>query len=314
MAAPAYRTHPLGGHRDLRLLERVHGRCRALRRARGVRGAVGGYEHADRSSADRSWRSPACAVRPSCWPSGETTSEELVELALARIEDTQPTLNAFRCLRAEAAPVRGRRGRPAAGGGRPGAAAGRPGGDQGRHRPVRGDDRVRLPGPVRAQGPGQRGGAAAQGWPARSSSARRPPPSWASGRSPRGRRSGSRATRGVSTIRPEAPRAGLQPRWPLDWCPPRWALMGSARSGSRRRGRIWSGIKPQRGRISTWPYARRVQRPDLRRAARPQRGRRSAPAGRQRPVTIPRTATSRPRPRSRTCAWPSEPIQAAACG
>jgi hypothetical protein len=34
---------------------------------------------------------------------GDTSSRELVELSLARIEATQPTLNAFRCTRAEAA-------------------------------------------------------------------------------------------------------------------------------------------------------------------------------------------------------------------
>ena len=33
----------------------------------------------------------------------EVSSRELVELALERIEETQPTLNAFRCLRAEMA-------------------------------------------------------------------------------------------------------------------------------------------------------------------------------------------------------------------
>ena len=64
LAAGARRPDPLGGHRDLELLERLHGRRRALRRAsrsRGARGAVSAV------TACAGARLAGLRARPSCW-------------------------------------------------------------------------------------------------------------------------------------------------------------------------------------------------------------------------------------------------------
>ena len=90
---------------------------------------------------------------------GEVSSRELVDAALARIEASQPDLNAFRCVRAEAAHAEADAGRSAARAGGAPAAARRPDRDQGRHGPRGRVDQLRLRRRVRSA-PGRRRGCA----------------------------------------------------------------------------------------------------------------------------------------------------------
>ena len=133
------------------------------------------------------------------------------------------------------------------------SAAGDPDRGQGRRRRRGCADDVRRGGPGRT-GRGRRrsraNGCAPQ---ARSSSARRTPASWVSGRSPAGPPSGTRETRGRATTLPAVRQAAALPRWPPGWSPPRSGRTVRAVSGFPRRGRIWSasnrsGAASPRGR------------------------------------------------------------------
>ena len=186
---------------------------------------------------------------------GEVSSRELVELSLARIEATQATLNAFRVVCAEAGSGRGRGGRRAPRRRRGRAAARRAGGDQGRRRPGRPHDAVRLRrrgfAPVaedaelvrrlRAAGAivlGKTNAPEVGQWPFTESpdfGATRNP--WSLDHTPGGSSGGAAA----------AVAAGLVA-----------AAIGSDGAGSVRIPAAWTnlvGLKPQRGRISTWPDA-----------------------------------------------------------
>src|SRR5207244_7902790 len=91
----------LGRHGDLQLLERLYGRRGALRRARRRRSAARAVSTSVSRGEDLAFA--GLQGQAQALASGEASSEELVELALERIEASQPTLNAFRCLRTEAA-------------------------------------------------------------------------------------------------------------------------------------------------------------------------------------------------------------------
>ena len=251
----AGRADPLGRDRDLGLLERLHGRRRPLRRAGGGARCWTGCERAEPAYLSSLRR--ASSSRPSCWPRARSTSRELVELALEAIEATQPTLNAFRCVRPEAA-LAGGRARPTGGWptGERAPLLGRPGRDQGRHRPGGRDDPVRLRRARSSRRPRTREVVRrlkAAGRGDRRQDERRP--SSASGRSPRGRRSASRATPGASTTRPAAPPADRRPPWPPGSCRRRSGRTASGRSAIPAAWTHLVGIKPQRGRVSTWPDA-----------------------------------------------------------
>ncbi|MFS4096875.1 amidase, partial [Streptomyces sp. AF1A] len=183
---------------------------------------------------------------------GEVTSRELVERALARIEATRPTLNAFRIVRAEAALAEADAAdRELATGGRrpllgvPVAVkddmdvAGEPTafGCRGAFPPVAEDGeavrRLRAAGAVIV---GKTNTCELGQWPFTEGPAfgqtRNP---WHTGHTPGGSSGGSAA----------AVAAGLVP-----------AALGSDGAGSVRIPASWTrliGIKPQRGRISTWP-------------------------------------------------------------
>ncbi|MFF7970176.1 amidase [Streptomyces sp. NPDC007905] len=183
---------------------------------------------------------------------GEVTSRTLVEQALARIEATQPTLNAFRVVRAEAALAEADAAdRELAGGARrpllgvPVAVkddmdvAGEPTafGCRGDFPPVAQDGeavrRLRAAGAVII---GKTNTCELGQWPFTEGPAfgetRNP---WHTGHTPGGSSGGSAA----------AVAAGLVP-----------AALGSDGAGSVRIPASWThliGIKPQRGRISTWP-------------------------------------------------------------
>ncbi|MFI1366533.1 amidase [Streptomyces griseochromogenes] len=184
---------------------------------------------------------------------GEVTSRALVEQALARIEATQPTLNAFRIVRAEAAFAEADAAdRELAGGARrpllgvPVAVkddmdvAGEPTafGCPGDFPPVATDGeavrRLRAAGAVIV---GKTNTCELGQWPFTEGPAfgetRNP---WHTGHTPGGSSGGSAA----------AVAAGLVP-----------AALGSDGAGSVRIPASWThliGIKPQRGRISTWPH------------------------------------------------------------
>ncbi|UFR00794.1 amidase [Streptomyces sp. Go40/10] len=184
---------------------------------------------------------------------GEVTSRALVEEALARIEATQPTLNAFRIVRAEAALAEADAAdRELAAGvrkpllGVPVAVkddmdvAGEPTafGCPGSFPPVTADGeavrRLRAAGAVIV---GKTNTCELGQWPFTEGSAfgetRNP---WDTGHTPGGSSGGSAA----------AVAAGLVP-----------AALGSDGAGSVRIPASWTrliGIKPQRGRISTWPW------------------------------------------------------------
>ncbi|MFF3638079.1 amidase [Streptomyces sp. NPDC002250] len=185
---------------------------------------------------------------------GEVTSRALVELALARIEATQPTLNAFRVVRAEAALAEAEAAdRELAAGvrrpllGVPVAVkddmdvAGEPTafGCRGAFPPAAADGeavrRLRAAGAVIV---GKTNTCELGQWPFTEGPAfgetRNP---WHTGHTPGGSSGGSAA----------AVAAGLVP-----------AALGSDGAGSVRIPASWThliGIKPQRGRISTWPRA-----------------------------------------------------------
>ncbi|MER6036547.1 MULTISPECIES: amidase [unclassified Streptomyces] len=185
---------------------------------------------------------------------GEVTSRALVELALARIEATQPTLNAFRVVRAEAALAEAEAAdRELAAGvrrpllGVPVAVkddmdvAGEPTafGCRGTFPPAAADGeavrRLRAAGAVIV---GKTNTCELGQWPFTEGPAfgetRNP---WHTGHTPGGSSGGSAA----------AVAAGLVP-----------AALGSDGAGSVRIPASWThliGIKPQRGRISTWPRA-----------------------------------------------------------
>src|SRR5207302_9631319 len=98
---PAGRADPLGRDGDLRVLERLHGRRRALRRAIGERGperAVSARDPNGDEVAFAGLRGQATLLAR-----GQVTSRELVALTLDAIESTQECLNAFRCTRPAAA-------------------------------------------------------------------------------------------------------------------------------------------------------------------------------------------------------------------
>ncbi|ANP50993.1 amidase [Streptomyces griseochromogenes] len=184
---------------------------------------------------------------------GEVTSRALIEQALARIEATQPTLNAFRIVRAEAALAEADAAdRELAGGARrpllgvPVAVkddmdvAGEPTafGCPGDFPPVATDGeavrRLRAAGAVIV---GKTNTCELGQWPFTEGPAfgetRNP---WHTGHTPGGSSGGSAA----------AVAAGLVP-----------AALGSDGAGSVRIPASWThliGIKPQRGRISTWPH------------------------------------------------------------
>lgn len=91
-------------------------------------------------------RAPGLAESRRALAGGEVTSRELVEQALARIEATRTTLNAFRIVRAQAALAEAEAAdrELAAGGRRP--LLGVPVGGEGRHGRGGRTHRVRLPG------------------------------------------------------------------------------------------------------------------------------------------------------------------------
>ncbi|MFF8948873.1 amidase [Streptomyces sp. NPDC014940] len=183
---------------------------------------------------------------------GEVTSRELVERALARIEAARPTLNAFRLVRAEAALAEAEAAdrELAAGGRRPLLGvpvavkddmdvAGEPTafGCRGEFPPAAADAeavrRLRAAGAVIV---GKTNTCELGQWPFTEGPAfgetRNP---WHTGHTPGGSSGGSAA----------AVAAGLVP-----------AALGSDGAGSVRIPASWThlvGIKPQRGRISTWP-------------------------------------------------------------
>src|SRR5260370_23812468 len=107
VAAPVDRSDPLGGHRDLKLLERLHGRRGALRGAGGQRGPAGAVSTSVARGEELAFA--GLHGQAELLAGREVSSEELVSLTLERIEASQPTLNAFRCLRAEAARDEARR-------------------------------------------------------------------------------------------------------------------------------------------------------------------------------------------------------------
>ncbi|HEV7753134.1 MAG TPA: amidase family protein, partial [Baekduia sp.] len=185
---------------------------------------------------------------------GAVSSADLVDVALARIDAAQPTLNAFRCVRADAARAEAAEAdrRRAAGDTRPLLGV-----------PVAIKDDMDLAGETTAFGcsgdfPGKEAdgevarrlraaGAVIVGkttspefgqWPiteSEASGATRNP--WSLDHTPGGSSGGSAA----------AVAAGLVP-----------AAMGSDGAGSVRIPAAWThlvGIKPQRGRVSTWPDA-----------------------------------------------------------
>ena len=211
---------------------------------------------------------------------GTITSRALVEQALARIETTQATLNAFRLRPGRGRARRGRGRRPPTG--RRGAAAAARGArrGQGRHRcgraspprsaaaassrPVARDGeavrRLRAAGAVIV---GKTNACELGQWPFTEGPAfgatRNP---WNPDHTPGGSSGGSAA----------AVAAGLVP-----------AALGSDGAGSVRIPAAWThlvGIKPQRGRISTWPRRRVLPGHHRQRPARPH-GRRRGPAARR---------------------------------
>ena len=190
--------------------------------------------------------------------SGEVSSVELVEAALRRIDAAQPDLNAFRMVRADAARAEAAEADRRHADGESGPIARRADRDQGRHGPRGGDDGLRLPRRVRgkeADGELARrlraAGAVIVGkttspefgqWPITEGPAfgqtRNP---WSLDHTPGGSSGGSAA----------AVAAGLVA-----------AALGSDGAGSVRIPAAWThlvGIKPQRGRISTWPDAEAFQ-------------------------------------------------------
>src|SRR5579884_3727432 len=233
VAPAAGRPHPLGGDRDLHVLERLHGRRGALRRAGGRRGAGGAVSK--ELSEELAFAGLGGALR--ALESGQASARELVELALDRIAATQPDLNAFRVVCRERAPLLGV--------------------------PVAIKDDTDLAGETTEFG--CRGtfapktqdaevvrrlkaaGAIVVGktttpelgqWPITEGPAfgvtRNP---WSLGHTPGGSSGGAAA----------AVAAGLVP-----------VALGSDGLGSIRVPAAWThlvGIKPQRGRVSTWPYA-----------------------------------------------------------
>ncbi|MER6630753.1 amidase [Streptomyces sp. NPDC000987] len=203
-------------------------------------------------------RSPGLAESARALAAGEVTSRALVEAALARIEATQPTLNAFRIVRAEAALAEADAAdaRLAAGArapllGVPVAVkddmdvAGEPTafGCDGAFPPVAEDGeavrRLRAAGAVIV---GKTNTCEFGQWPFTEGpgfGATRNP--WSLAHTPGGSSGGSAA----------AVAAGLVP-----------AALGSDGAGSVRIPASWThlvGIKPQRGRISTWPRGESFQ-------------------------------------------------------
>ncbi|MFH8336882.1 amidase [Streptomyces sp. AM6-12] len=197
-------------------------------------------------------RSPGLAESARALAAGEVTSRTLVEQALARIEASRPVLNAFRIVRAEAALAEADAAdrELAAGGRRPllgvplavkddTDVAGEPTafGCAGDFPPVATDGeavrRLRAAGAVIV---GKTNTCELGQWPfteGRAFGATRNP--WHHGHTPGGSSGGSAA----------AVAAGLVP-----------AALGSDGAGSVRIPAAWTrliGIKPQRGRISTWP-------------------------------------------------------------
>ncbi len=184
---------------------------------------------------------------------GEASSVELVNLCLERIEATQGTLNAFRIVRAEAAIAEAEKAdrRLAAGEHLP--LLGVPVAIKDEFRPGRRAHRIRLSRLLSRLQYRQRGGAAPEGRGCGdrrqdehtrdrvSGRLPRAPPSgitrnpWSLEHSPAGSSGGSAA----------AVAAGLVP-----------AAIGADGAGSVRIPAAWThlvGVKPQRGRISTWP-------------------------------------------------------------
>ena len=89
-----------------------------------------------------------------------------------------------------------------------------------------------------------------------------------------------------------APPAARPPRSPPGWSP---AALGSDGAGSVRIPAAWTnlvGIKPQRGRISTWPDPEAFNGLTCHRAAGPHRRRRRAAARRRSPATSTATSTA----------------------
>ena len=187
--------------------------------------------------------------------SREGSSRELVEMSLRRIATAQPTLNAFRVVREEEALSEAEAADERLVGGEAGAAARRAGGDQGRRRPGRPHHALRLR--------------------RRASRRRRRTPSWCGGCAPPGRSSIGKtnapevgqwpftespafgATRNPwsPSTPPVAPAAAPRRRSRRGWSP---GAIGSDGAGSVRIPAAWTGLvglKPQRGRISTWPDA-----------------------------------------------------------
>ena len=196
---------------------------------------------------------------------------------------------------------RGRRGRPPPRRRRAPAAARRPGRDQGRHGPRRRADRLRLPGQLsrRRRADGEvaaklkAAGAVIVGktntpeigqWPFTEG-----PPS------------ARPATPGASSTRPAGSSGGAAAAVAAGLVP---AAVGSDGAGSVRIPAAWThlvGVKPQRGRISTWPDPRHSTGSTVHRPAGPHGRRRGAAARRPQrqrarrppPPAAPRRSPSR---------------------
>src|SRR5437764_9257439 len=251
LGAPADRQDPLGRDRDLRLLERLYGRGRSLGRAGRERGPDRSVSALDAARAEVLF----AGLRGQAEQLARRTisSRELVELALEAIESTHDRLNAFRCIRPEAALQEADRAdrRLAEGHRKPLlgvpvaikddtdlAGETTPFGCEGTFEPKTEDGEVvrRLKdagavivGKTTTPELGQ--------WPITegpSFGVTRNP--WSLGHTPGGSSGGSAA----------AVAAGVVP-----------AALGSDGLGSLRVPAAWThlvGIKPQRGRVSTWPY------------------------------------------------------------